>query len=46
MPEGAEAEGWAGLRDYIVTTRMEEFRRNFLRNICGICSRPDLDSIR
>ena len=33
MPEGAEAEGWAGLRDYIVTTRMEEFRRNFCENL-------------
>ncbi|MFN7843428.1 MAG: DUF1592 domain-containing protein [Pirellula sp.] len=33
MPEGSEAEGWAGLRDYIVTTRMEEFRRNFCENL-------------
>lgn len=35
MPEGAEAEGWAGLRDYIVTTRMEEFRRNFCENLAA-----------
>ncbi|MCU0720235.1 MAG: DUF1592 domain-containing protein [Pirellula sp.] len=33
MPEGSEAEGWAGLRDYIVTTRMDEFRRNFCENL-------------
>jgi hypothetical protein len=33
MPEGTEADGWAGLRDYIVTTRMEEFRRNFCENL-------------
>jgi hypothetical protein len=33
MPEGSEAEGWAGLRDYIVANRMEDFRRNFCENL-------------
>lgn len=33
MPEGSEAEGWIGLRDYILATRMDDFRRNFCENL-------------
>ncbi|XZE21944.1 DUF1592 domain-containing protein [Pirellulaceae bacterium SH449] len=33
MPEGTEAEGWKGLRDYILTTRIDEFRRTFCENL-------------
>ncbi len=33
MPEGSEAQGWVGLRDYILATRMDDFRRNFCENL-------------